>query len=99
MRAVSGYARETRLETFVCITICKDKHLPAISTRNDYAYGTKGAVAMAQSVFDSVPKEIFVEGYDAMAREIKFLILRRILREAFLYLSKAISNKKIVRVL
>jgi len=38
MRAVSGYARETRLGTFVCITICKDKHLPAISARNDRAY-------------------------------------------------------------
>jgi len=24
-------------------------------------------------VFDSVPKEIFVEGYDVMPREIKFL--------------------------
>lgn len=94
MRAVSSYVRETRLETFVCITICKDKHLPAISARNDCAYGTKGAVAMAQSVFDSVPKEIFVEGYDAMAREIKFLTPRRILREAFLYSLKAINNKE-----
>lgn len=34
--------KETRLGTLVCITICKDKHLPTISTRNDRAYAQKG---------------------------------------------------------
>jgi len=36
-------------------------------------------------VFDSIPKEIFIEGYDAIPREIKFA-LREILRETYIFL-------------
>lgn len=39
---------------FVCITICKDKHLPTISTRNDRAHVQRDG---RDGMFDSVPKD------------------------------------------
>lgn len=70
---------ETRLGTFVCITICKDKHLPTISTRNDGAYIQKGGRDDPKRVWRCPKRNIFVEGYDGTPCEIKFPSFRKIL--------------------